>query len=199
MPRLPEGVNRPDGTVEVVAYDRAWPSRFETERAVLLAAVPGLFTTIEHVGSTSVPGLVAKPTIDILAVADDLDAVRGRVDVLAEAGYDHRPGSFDDDRHLFFRKVEGGKRLAHLHVVLSSSPEVDDFRLFREFLRATPDVAARYAAVKVDLADRFANQRQRYVDTKQGEVDVLMIEARAWARGRRQAAGGGTRAARNRK
>jgi GrpB-like predicted nucleotidyltransferase (UPF0157 family) len=188
----------PDGTVEVVAYDPAWPARFETERAVLLAAVPGLFASIEHVGSTSVPGLLAKPTIDILAVVDDLDAVLLRLDDLAAAGYDHRPGSFDDARHLFFRKVEAGKRLAHLHVVDSSSPAIDGYRLFRKFLIANPDAAARYAALKRALAGRFANERQRYVDLKQREVDVLMLEARRWASGA-QAAGAGARTGRKRK
>jgi GrpB-like predicted nucleotidyltransferase (UPF0157 family) len=131
-------------------------------------------------------------------VADDLDAVREQTDALAAAGYEHRPGAFDDDQHLFFRKVEEGKRVAHLHVVVPSSPEADDFRLFRQFLLATPDVAARYAALKVELASRYENERQRYVETKQGEVDVLMVEARAWARGG-QAAGAGTRAGRKRK
>jgi GrpB-like predicted nucleotidyltransferase (UPF0157 family) len=172
---------RPDGTVEVVAYDPAWPARFEAERALLAEAAPGVFSSVEHIGSTAVPGLLAKPTIDMLAVSDDLPRVLQRVDVLAEAGYDYRPGSFpDDDRHLFFRKVRDGKRLVHLHVVHASSPEVDDYRLFRDFLRAEPEVAARYAALKLDLAARYADQRQAYVEQKEREVDVLMEEARRW-------------------
>ena len=172
---------RPHGTVEVVPYDPAWPARFETERATLVAAVGGLFLSVEHIGSTAVPGLLAKPTIDVLAVTRDVGAVLQRVDALAGAGYDHRPGSFaDDDRHLFFRKVRDGKRLAHLHVVHESSPEVDHYRLFRDFLRANGDVAARYADLKRDLAARFADRRQGYVDAKQREVDVLMSEAHRW-------------------
>ena len=172
---------RPDGTVEVVPYDQVWPARFEAERALLLAAVPDLFLSVEHIGSTAVPGLLAKPTIDILAVSDDLDAVLQRVDALAEAGYDHRPGSFpEDDRHLFLRKVRDGKRLCHLHVVHASSPEIDEYRLFRDFLRADPDAARRYADLKLGLVARYANRRQAYVDAKQREVDVFMAEARRW-------------------
>ena len=174
-------IERPDATVEVVPYDPAWPARFEAERATLVAAAPGLFMSVEHIGSTSVPGLLAKPTIDVLAVTCDVHAVVQHVEVLAGAGYDHRPGSFaDDDRHLFFRKVSDGKRLAHLHVVHESSPEIDDYRLFRDFLRGHADVAARYADLKRDLAARFADRRQAYVDIKQREVDVLMAEARRW-------------------
>ncbi len=167
-------MNRPDGTLEVVPYDPAWPARFEVERAILVAS--GLFLSVEHIGSTAVPGLVAKPTIDILGVAEDLDAVLAR----GVPGYDHRPGSFaDDERHLFFRKVRDGKRLCHLHVVHRSSPEIDDYRLFRDFLRATPDAAGRYADLKLSLAARFADRRQAYVEAKQREVDLLMEEARA--------------------
>ena len=174
-------IERADGTVEVVPYDPAWPARFEGERATLVAAVPGLFVWVDHIGSTAVPGLPAKPTIDVLAVPRDLRAVLQQVDPLAGAGYDHQPGSFaDDDRHLFFRKVRDGKRLAHLHVVHESSPEIDDYRLFRDFLRANSDVAARYADLKHDLAARFVDRRQAYVDVKQREVDVLMVEARRW-------------------
>ena len=181
MSHLPSRLNRPDGTLEVVPYDPAWPARFEAERALLLAAVPDLFLSVEHIGSTAVPGLLAKPTIDMLAVSDDVNAVLQCVDALAGAGYDHRPGSFpDDDRHLFFRKVKEGKRLCHLHVVHASSPEIDDYRLFRDFLRADPDAARRYAGLKLGLVARYADRRQAYVDAKQREVDVFMAEARRW-------------------
>ena len=131
-------MNRPDGTLEVVPYDASWPGRFDAERATLLGAVPELFVSLEHVGSTAVPGLPAKPTIDMLAVVDDVHAVLGP----------------------------------------------------REWLTAQPDAARRYAALKLDLVARFAGQRQAYVDAKQREVDVLMVEARRWAASRRRTAPG---------
>ncbi|HEX2046144.1 MAG TPA: GrpB family protein [Acidimicrobiales bacterium] len=187
MPDVPAGLNRPDGTVEVVPYDPSWPARFEAERDILLGAVPGLFSSVEHIGSTSVPGLVAKPTIDILAVSDDLAAVL----VHGVPGYDHRPGSFpDDDRHLFFRKVRDGKRLCHLHVVHASSAEIDDYRLFRDFLGADADAARRYAELKLGLAARYPDRRQAYVDAKQREVDGFMVEARRWRASRPRTAPG---------
>ncbi len=174
-------MNRPDGTVEVVPYDPAWPARFEAERVILMAAAPGLFLSVEHIGSTAVPGLAAKPTIDVLGVVDDLDRVVESLAALAEAGYHYRPGSFPDDSgHLFFRKVRDGKRLAHLHVLGTSSPEIEDYRTFRDWLTAAPDVARGYAELKLDLAARFAGRRQAYVEAKGREVDVLMVEARRW-------------------
>ncbi len=159
---------------------RSGARRFEAERAALLAAAPDLFLSVEHIGSTAVPGMLGKPTIDILGVVADLEAVLTRVDDLAAAGYDHRPGAFDDTGHLFFRRVEGGKRLAHLHVLPASSSEIDGYRLFRDFLRAEPDAAARYAAIKRDLFARFAGRRQPYVEAKEREVEGLMDEARRW-------------------
>ena len=86
-------MNRTDGTLGVVDYDPAWPARCEGERAVLVDAVPGLFLSIEHIGSRSVPGLAAKPTIDILGVVEELDEVARAVEPLAAAGYDYRPGA----------------------------------------------------------------------------------------------------------
>ena len=175
-------MNRTDGTVQVIDYDPAWPERFEAERALLLRTVPGVFLSMEHVGSTAVPGLAAKPTIDVLGVVDELDAVLRSVEPLAAAGYDFRPGAFpDDEHHLFFRKVRAGKRLVHLHVLVSWSPAVDEYRLFRDFLRANPAAAARYGAYKRALAARFPDRRQSYVEAKQGEVEVLLAEARRWA------------------
>lgn len=175
-------MNRTDGTLEVVAYDPAWPARFEAERLLLVDAVPGTFLSVEHVGSTSVPGLVAKPTLDVLAVVDGLDDVLRRLEPLAATGYDYRPGAFPEgEQHLFFRKVRAGKRIAHLHVLTASSPRVPEYRLFRDFLRANPAVAARYGDYKQALAARFSHQRAAYTETKEGEVDRILQEARRWA------------------
>ena len=174
-------MNRPDGTVEVVDHDPAWPGRFEAERALLVGAAPRLFLSVEHVGSTAIPEMPAKPTIDILAIAPSVEGVLDHRPLLAAAGYDHRPGSFpEDDRHLFFRKVRDGNRVAHLHVHEPGSPQVDEYRLFLAFLRADTGAAARYAALKRDLAARYADRRQYYVEAKHAEVDLLMIEARRW-------------------
>lgn len=180
-PVPPPPGRRPRPTVEVVAYDPGWPAAFERERLLLERLVPGLFRSIEHIGSTSVPGMVAKPTIDLLAVADDLGAVLQQREALDGAGYDHKPGSFPGrPDHEYFRKVSAGVRTHHLHVLAPSSPEVESYRLFREFLVAVPDAAARYAAVKRTLARRFARHRAAYVEAKSAVVDELLVEARAW-------------------
>jgi GrpB-like predicted nucleotidyltransferase (UPF0157 family) len=163
-----------------VAYDPAWPERFRTEQAQLAVALPHA-PAIDHVGSTSGPGLSAKPTIDVLAVVSDVDDVLKDHAALERLGYEYRPGSFaDDGDHLFFRKVSGGKRTHHLHVLAASSPRPDDYLLFRGFLGASDDAAPRYEQAKQSLAEKYATERGRYVAEKSQIVDQLMSEARAW-------------------
>ncbi len=167
-------------TVRVVPYDSSWRDSFDGARSALATAVPEAIS-IEHVGSTSVPGLAAKPTVDILLVVDDLAVVLDRLEVLRRLGFEHRPGAFAAERqHLFFRRVVAGERTHHLHVLLDTSPEPDDYRLFRDFLRVTPEAAASYAAAKLDLATRFADDRQSYVAAKEPVVQDLLEAARRW-------------------
>jgi len=167
-------------SVRVVPHDPSWPASFEAARGDLAAVVPEALA-IEHVGSTSVPGLASKPTVDVLLVVDDLAVVLGRLAELAAIGFEHRPDSFSPERrHLFFRRMVGGERTHHLHVLASSSPEPDDYRLFRDYLRANPDAAARYEAAKLALADRFARYRASYVQAKEPIVEELLVVARAW-------------------
>lgn len=179
----PTSINRPDSTVEVVPYDREWPSDFESEavrvRHVLEASSP----TIEHIGSTSIPGMPAKPTIDVLVLVDDVQDVLRHRDVLASIGYDYRPASLtSNDDQLFFRKVgPTGKRTHHMHVVARRSPEGRDYLAFREYLRTHTEDAQAYADVKRQLAEEFASERMRYVDEKARYVDELMARVRVWA------------------
>lgn len=168
-------------SVRLVPYDPRWPASFEAARGDLAAVVPEALS-IEHVGSTSVPGLASKPTIDVLLVVEDLAVVLDRIAELTAIGFEHRPGSFAPERcHLFFRRTVGDERTHHLHVLPASSPEPDDYRLFRDFLRANPDAAARYETAKLDLATRFAQDRTSYVEAKEPIVEELLITARAWS------------------
>lgn len=177
---------KPTRTVEVVAYDPAWPDLFNLERARLAAALPHALA-IEHFGSTSVPGLSAKPTIDMLVTVSDVLGVLEDHASLERLGYEHRPRAFaDEDEHLFFRKVSGGKRTHHLHVVAASSPRSNDYLLFRDYLMANRDVVQRYEQVKRSLAERYATERGSYIAEKSEFVGQLMVEAQSWRTARRR-------------
>ncbi len=170
----------PDTTVDVVDADPAWPLVFAEERRRLAHALPGV-VGIEHIGSTSVPGLGSKPTIDILVVVGSAD-LAAAVPVLQALGYLHVPESFaDDPDHAFLHRLRAGKRTHHLHLVSASSPLPDRYLLFRDYLRAHPAAAARYEAVKRELAARYPTDRDRYVEEKPVVVVELLTEATRWA------------------
>ncbi len=171
----------PDSTVDLVAPDRRWPERFAQASATLRRVLPEALL-VEHIGSTAVPGLVAKDTVDVLVVIPDLGIVRERAPALAVAGFDLRLGaSVTRDDHLFLRRVVDQHRTHHVHVLLPSSPEVADYLVFRDYLRAHPDVAAGYGEAKARLATEHADDRMAYVLAKPAVVEPLMVDARAWA------------------
>jgi GrpB-like predicted nucleotidyltransferase (UPF0157 family)/8-oxo-dGTP pyrophosphatase MutT (NUDIX family) len=160
--------------VAVVPYDDSWPTRFEHLRREIHRALGDV--GVEHVGSTSVPGLSAKPTIDLLVCVPDPRAV---VAALEDTGFEYRPGAFPDPReHIFLRRLEDGQRIAHLHVLRSGADEATEYLLFRDWLRSHPDEAQAYAGYKLNLA-RIAPTRAAYVTAKEAHVAVLLDRIRA--------------------
>lgn len=165
--------------IEIVDYDPAWPARFEQARSELLTALPGLFTAIEHVGSTSVPGLAAKPIIDLMAAADDLAKVASHGGELARIGYHFVDAGMPG--HLFYPREQDGVRTHHLHVVEAGTLGTRNELLFRDYLRAHPADAARYAELKRRLAATGVTGGD-YTRAKTGLVQEVTDKARA-ARG----------------
>lgn len=138
--------------IVVTDYDSTWPEQAAQARARLTDALPGLFLEIEHVGSTSVPGLAAKPIIDLMASVPSLDAVTPEHETaLADEGF-HAADSGMTDRLFYVRHDGAGRRSHHLHVVDADTWDTRNERLFRDHLRAHPDVAAEYGALKQRLA-----------------------------------------------
>jgi len=135
--------------VVVVDYDEAWPALFEREQAAIGEAAPGL--VVEHVGSTSVPGLAAKPIIDLQAGARTFDEACEAVVPLREIGWEY-VGEVGIPGRLYFRKQEGGHRTHNLHLVVEGGRGWRQTIRFRDYLRAHPDAAAEYGRLKRDLA-----------------------------------------------
>lgn len=154
------------GTIRVVAADPAWASAYAEEHARLQAAVGHLVIDIQHVGSTSVPGLDAKPIIDIaMAVATPGDIPRCRPSLLA-LGYLDRGDGGKDGGYLFVKESELGLRTHHLHVVTHDDPQWANYLHFRDRLRADAALRAEYRALKHRLATELANDRQGYTEAK---------------------------------
>lgn len=166
--------------VEVVAYDPAWPEQFRVERLLLVEALPTSLS-IEHIGSTSIPGLAAKPIIDILAVVPDVDEIVADRSALERAGYVYRPLAFADDaEHLYFVRETAGRRTHHLHVFGATSPVPEENRLFRDYIAAHADAAHRYEAAKRRAAELHPDSRARYGAAKEEAMAQLTAEARLW-------------------
>lgn len=138
---------------------------------------------IYHIGSTSVRGLSSKDTVDIAVAVPDLLATitPKRLHDLSGLGFQYVPASFaDDSDHAFFHHIENDHRMEHLHVMQNESEALRSHLLFRDYLRSHPGAAARYEESKQTLAQRFAEDRDRYVDEKMSIVTELLTEAELW-------------------
>jgi GrpB-like predicted nucleotidyltransferase (UPF0157 family) len=146
-------------------YDPAWPARFEEERMALVAAIgEWIVGDVHHVGSTAVPGLEAKPVIDILVGVRSLEESLPSFEPLARLDYLYAP-YLSDEMH-WFCKPHPSRRTHHLHLVPTGSRRYSDELAFRDRLRADPGLAADYAALKQALAERFGDDRDAYTEAK---------------------------------
>lgn len=163
-------------TVRVVPYDTAWPELFVEEQRRLDAILikEGVALAIEHTGSTAIPGLAAKPILDILAGAPHPVALARAIDTLQHADYIYRGEQGIPGRHFFRR---GNPRQYHIHLTLTGSDFWREHLLFRNYLRANPQVAAEYAALKHILAERHPFDREAYIEGKTEFVQRVLREA----------------------
>lgn len=164
-------------TIVVVEYDPAWPAKFARLRDRAQAALGDVAVAIEHVGSTSVPGLPAKDLVDLVVVVESDDDVPEAIARLKAIGYRAR-GNLGVDGREAFAWPEGEKR-HHLYVSPTTSAELRAQVAFRDRLRSDPAVAADYVALKRELAARYRDDRPAYTD---GKTDF--IESTLATRGR---------------
>jgi GrpB-like predicted nucleotidyltransferase (UPF0157 family) len=164
--------------VRIEPYDPSWPARFEEERAALAEAIGDwVVGGIHHVGSTAVPGLDAKPVIDILVGVSDLPSSRECVEPLRGIGYLYAP--YRTDEMHWFCKPDPARRTHHLHLVPTGSRRFRDELAFRDHLRSHPEAASEYGALKRALAARFERDRERYTEAKEGFIRAVLDVAGA--------------------
>lgn len=164
---------RGDAGLEIVAYDPAWPALFETERILLASALaPWIVAPIEHIGSTAVPGLAAKPVIDIMAPVHTLAASCPALAAAAEVGYLHAP--YKADEMHWFCKPSPSHRTHHLHLVPHGSPAWAQRLRWRNALRRDAALAAQYAALKRRLAQQHRTDREAYTQAKGPFIETTL-------------------------
>ena len=165
--------------IEVVPHDPAWYQMgLEARRQVLEVISPITPALVEHIGSTSVPGLAAKPVIDLLVSVMDFPLSDAALEGLAKLGFEYR-GEAGIPGRQFFRT---NPRTRHLHVFGLGHPGFERHMGFRSFLRAHPEHAKRYGAVKLDLAARFRHDREAYTNGKDAIIQDILERVHAWDR-----------------
>ena len=167
----------PAESVVVVDYDPRWPRLFELESQKVASALGDPVVAVEHIGSTAVPSLAAKPIIDMLAGLRTLTLPTDAVEAMDALGYEFM-GENGIPGRLFFRK--GRPRSHHVHAVLVGSDLWDRHLAFRDYLRSHADEAEGYAEFKRKLVHTVRGDRDRYVDGKDAYAAALERRARSW-------------------
>jgi GrpB-like predicted nucleotidyltransferase (UPF0157 family) len=157
--------------IVICEYDEAWPERFNEERARVLSALGGAALRIEHIGSTAVPGLAAKPIVDVLVTVADVNDENAFRTALEAQGYQLRvrePG------HRMFRTTA---RAVHIHVWSDADPEVERHLRFRDRLRVSGEDRAAYEQLKRNLARRDWSDMNAYADAKGALITEILDRA----------------------
>ena len=179
MGRHPSLDDRWDPAVRIVAFDPAWPGKAAAEMRLLADALGSVVERLEHIGSTAVPGLAAKPIVDLQLSVAAIGRRSEYVAPLRRLGYLFAPAPESPDQH-FFAKPPERPREYHLHVCEAGSRHERRHLAVRDFLRAHPDEAAAYAELKIEVAARHPGDRLAYIAGKHGYVDALEARALAW-------------------
>jgi GrpB-like predicted nucleotidyltransferase (UPF0157 family) len=169
--------------IRIAAYDAGWPALFDAEAARLRRCLGGVALRVEHVGSTSVPGLDAKPVIDIQVSVKSLDPLAAHGARLATLGYVHVPLGAFDRVYPFFRKPADGPGTHHVHLCRAGSEQERKHLAFRDYLRDHPAIAAEYVTLKHALAAMHDGatlaSRERYSLAKSEFVAGVLARALA--------------------
>lgn len=166
--------------ISIVSYNPKWPDLAEAEKTLLRTLLPHLNFEIEHIGSTAIPDLPAKPVIDLVVGVESISHAEATIETLEKAGYSYwrdNPNKW----HFFFVKglplAGGAGRTHHVHIVEKGHSFYRKQILFRDFLRANPDAAKDYLKLKFDLANKFADDREAYTNGKSEFVNAILQKA----------------------
>ncbi|HEV2060413.1 MAG TPA: GrpB family protein [Solirubrobacteraceae bacterium] len=183
LKRHPSLDDRFDPAIRIVEYDAAWPVEADEELRRLKDVLGAVAVRLEHVGSTAVPGLAAKPILDLQLSVAAIEPRAHYVEPLERLGYLFAPAPESPDFH-FFAKPPRRPRTHHLHVCEVGSEHEFRHLAVRDFLRSHDDEAATYAALKRQIAARTPHDRLAYIEGKEDYITGLQARAVEWARGR---------------
>jgi GrpB-like predicted nucleotidyltransferase (UPF0157 family) len=170
--------------IEVVPYDPVWPELFKQESALLQEIFGTNIVSINHTGSTSVPGMMAKPTIDILIELKDISNIQSYYEKMKSIGYDCRGECLDavvpgTPGRFYFSKAIQEKHLYHVHACQSGHYQIREILAFRDYLRNNKEEAEKYGILKYELSKAYKNDNIGYMRGKDKFVKKLIEKALA--------------------
>lgn len=159
--------------VDLSPYTTEWSNEFKKEKAILEKLLHGYALAIEHVGSTSIPGLSAKPVLDIAVAVKDIDALRQLIPLLSENGYDPL-NSIETKEELLARKGTPENRTHYIHIEVIGSTYWTNHILFRDYLLQHPEVIKEYEALKQKLSTEHKDEREKYTSAKNEFIQRIL-------------------------
>ncbi|MFN2145453.1 MAG: GrpB family protein [Anaerolineales bacterium] len=169
--------------VELHPYNPNWAAMYQSEEAILKPIIGDQLVTIEHIGSTSIPGIKAKPIIDILIVVLDIDSIQRLIPAMETIGYQHR-GELGISGRQYFRKDTDSVRSHHVHIYQQGHEAITKHLNFRDYLRTHPARAQAYSQLKEGLAAKYREDRAAYTDAKTEFIEETNQLAAAWREGK---------------
>lgn len=164
--------------IEVTVFNKEWAVLFEEEAEKIKYIFGENLISIDHIGSTSVAGLKAKPIIDIMPVVKNIYLVDQNNEEMQKLGYEPM-GEFGIAGRRYFRKGQE-KRTHHVHIFQEGSPDIKRHIAFRDYLRAHPNLRDRYGALKSKLAEQFPFDKESYINGKDALVKEIEAQALEW-------------------
>ncbi len=166
-------------TIIVTPYTTHWLEQFRQEAAKITAIFGPELISIYHIGSTSIPGMSAKPIIDIMPVVHTIEKTDPFNSAMRDLGYDPR-GEYGIPGRRYFSKGEGHNRSHHVHTYALDNPDVKRHLDFRDYLIAHPEEAQQYATLKTKLARQFPHDIDAYMAGKEGFIQETIQKAHQW-------------------
>ncbi|MEG5057449.1 GrpB family protein [Microcoleus sp. A2-C5] len=166
--------------VEVVPHDQNWRGAFETESRQIALALTENVVAIHHIGSTAIPQIHSKPIIDMLVEVKDITKLDPQTSAMEALGYEAM-GEFGISGRRFFRKGnEAGIRTHHIHAFEVNSAHIERHLAFRDYMIFHPEDAQQYSKLKQELAYKYSDNIQGYMDGKDGFIQAMDLKAAKW-------------------
>jgi GrpB-like predicted nucleotidyltransferase (UPF0157 family) len=172
---------------KLVDYDPEWPKQFERYARQMRAILDDDLLEIHHFGSTAIPGMFAKPNIDVYALATSLEAVRQHSEQFEELGFVSRGDYSNIGEEYFTLDTPEGERIASIHIFEGSPAVFDDYKSFKDYLLTHDDERQRYITLKQELYAKYKDDYPAYDAGKKQLIDELKASAQKWAKTQRDA------------